>query len=296
MKISIIGIGRLGGALAIALAEKGFEIENLIARKTESAKKIAEFIAPKPNILKIDELSKISSGIIFITTQDSEIVKVAENLAENLKNKPFVFHTSGSLSSEKLVKLKEIGCSVASLHPLVSISEASLGARRFAGAFFCIEGDEEAVRTAKEIVEKLGGKSFSIETKFKTLYHASAVTACGHLVALVDVALEMLKECELSEQNAREILLPLIESTVENLQIQTTAQALTGTFARADVETLRRQIAVLSEKVSDEAFEVYLQLGQRSLHLAELQQNGASGEKIEEMRKIISLAKNNFKC
>ncbi len=296
MKISIIGIGRLGGALAIALAEKGFEIENLIARKTESAKKIAEFIAPKPNILKIGELSKISSGIIFITTQDSEIVKVAENLAENLKNKPFVFHTSGSLSSEKLAKLKEIGCSVASLHPLVSISEASLGARRFAGAFFCIEGDEEAVRTAKEIVEKLGGKSFSIETKFKTLYHASAVTACGHLVALVDVALEMLKECELSEQNAREILLPLIESTVENLQIQTTAQALTGTFARADVETLRRQIAVLSEKVSDEAFEVYLQLGQRSLHLAEVQQNGASGEKIEEMRKIISLAKNNFKC
>nr|MBA2620634.1 DUF2520 domain-containing protein [Acidobacteriota bacterium] len=163
-------------------------------------------------------------------------------------------------------------------------------------AFFCIEGDEEAVRTAKEIVEKLGGKSFSIETKFKTLYHASAVTACGHLVALVDVALEMLKECELSEQNAREILLPLIESTVENLQIQTTAQALTGTFARADVETLRRQIAILSENVSDEAFEVYLQLGQRSLHLAELQQNGASGEKIEEMRKIISLAKNNFKC
>ncbi len=296
MKISIIGIGRLGGALAIALAEKGFEIENLIARKTESAKKIAEFIAPKPNILKIGELSKISSDMIFITTQDSEIAKVAINLAGNLKNKPFVFHTSGSLSSEKLAKLKEIGCSVASLHPLVSISEASLGARRFAGAFFCIEGDEEAVRTAKEIVEKLGGKSFSIETKFKTLYHASAVTACGHLVALVDVALEMLKECELSEQNAREILLPLIESTVENLQTQTTAQALTGTFARADVETLRRQIAILSKNVSDEAFEVYLQLGQRSLHLAELQQNGASGEKIEEMRKIISLAKNNFKC
>ncbi len=56
MKISIIGIGRLGGALAIALAEKGFEIENLVARKTESAKKIAEFIAPKPNILKIGEI------------------------------------------------------------------------------------------------------------------------------------------------------------------------------------------------------------------------------------------------
>ncbi len=296
MKISIIGIGRLGGALAIALAEKGFEIENLIGRKTESAKKIAEFIAPKPNILKTGELSKISSDAIFITTQDSEIVKVAENLAKNLRNKPFVFHTSGSLSSEKLEELKEIGCPVASLHPLVSVSDALLGANHFEGAYFCIEGDEQAVQAAKEIVEKLGGKSFSIETKFKTLYHASAVAACGHLVALVDVALEMLEKCSLSEENAREILLPLVKSTIENLKTQTTAQALTGTFARADLETLRRQIAVLSENVSAEAFEVYLQLGQRSLHLAKLQQNGASGEKIDEMRKIISLAKNNFKC
>jgi predicted dinucleotide-binding enzyme len=30
MKISIIGIGRVGGALAIALAKNGYEIENLV--------------------------------------------------------------------------------------------------------------------------------------------------------------------------------------------------------------------------------------------------------------------------
>ncbi len=294
MKISIIGVGRLGGALAIALARTGFQIENLVARKSETAKKIAEFIAPKPKILKSREVSKISSDTIFITTQDSEIVKVAENLAQNLKNKPFVFHTSGALSSEKLKSLKKIGCRTASLHPLLSVSDARLGAKHFDGAFFCIEGETEAVQMGKKIVERLGGKSFSIEAKFKTLYHASAVTACGHLVTLIDIALEMLQRCGLSEENAREILLPLVKSTVENLQTQTTAQALTGTFARADAETLRRQIAVLSENVSSEALEVYLQLGQHSLHLAELQ--GASREKIRGMQKIISLAKNNFKC
>jgi len=41
MKISIIGIGRVGGALAIALAKNGCEIENLVARKKENAEKIA---------------------------------------------------------------------------------------------------------------------------------------------------------------------------------------------------------------------------------------------------------------
>ena len=43
---------------------------------------------------------------------------------------------------------------------------------------------KKAVEAAKKIVDALGGKSFSIETKYKTLYHASAVTACGHLVAV----------------------------------------------------------------------------------------------------------------
>ena len=294
MKISIIGIGRLGGALAIALAKKGYEIENLVARKKENAGKIAGFIVPKPKILLSEKLNKITSDIIFITTQDFEIENVADSLAQNLQNKTFVFHTSGSLSSEILSKLKEIGCKIGSIHPLVSISDAVLGAERFKDAYFCVEGDDEAVKIAKEIVENLGGKSFSIETKYKTLYHASAVTACGHLVAVIDVALEMLEKCGLDEAAGREILLPLVKSTVKNLEHQTTARALTGTFARADAETLQRQIAILSENVSVEALEVYLQLGERSLHLAEAR--GADPEKIAEMQKIIGLAKKNFKC
>ena len=106
MKISIIGIGRVGGALAIALAKNGFEIENLVTRKKEDAEKIAESIKSKV----LTEFSQISSDIVFITTQDFEIEKVAENLAINLQNKPIVFHTSGALSSNVLQDLRTIGC------------------------------------------------------------------------------------------------------------------------------------------------------------------------------------------
>ncbi|MDQ3181917.1 MAG: DUF2520 domain-containing protein, partial [Acidobacteriota bacterium] len=291
MKISIIGIGRVGGALAIALAKNGYEIENLVTRKKENAEKIAEFT--KSNILTANELDQISSEIIFITTQDFEIENAAKSLAENLLNKPTVFHTSGSLSSEVLQSLQTIGCKIGSIHPLVSISDAHLGAERLRGAYFCVEGDGEAVKIAQEIVKDLGGKSFFIETKYKTLYHASATAACGHLVALIDVAIEMLTNCGLSEKSAQEILLPLIKSTVENLSTQTTAAALTGTFARADVETLEKHLEVLQENVSNEVLEVYLQLGNRSAHLAEVQ--GASAENLKKMRGIISLAKNNLK-
>lgn len=289
MKISIIGIGRVGGALAIALAKNGYEIENLVARKKENLEKI--FI--KSNILTENELNQISSDIIFITTQDFEIENVAKSLAANLLDKPTVFHTSGSLSSEILQSLKAIDCKIGSIHPLVSISDARLGAERLTGAYFCVEGDDDAVRIAQEIVENLGGKSFSIETKYKTLYHASATAACGHLVALIDVAIEMLSKCGLNEKNAQEILLPLIKSTVENLSSQTTAAALTGIFARADVETLEKHIGVLQKNVSGEALEVYLQLGNRSAHLAKMSE--ANAENLKKMRSLISLAKKNLK-
>jgi len=291
MKISIIGIGRVGGALAIALAKGGYEIENLAARKKDDTEKIAEII--KSNILTENEFNQISSDIVFITTQDFEIENVAKSLADKLLNKPTVFHTSGSLSSEVLQNLKEIGCQTGSIHPLISISDAYLGAERFKDAYFCVEGDDEAVKIAETIVENLGGKSFSIETKHKTLYHASAVTACGHLVALIDVAIEMLTKCGLDEKDAQEILLPLIESTVENLSTQTTATALTGTFARADVETLEKHLEVLRRSVSTEALEVYLQLGNRSAHLAEVQ--GASAENLRKIREKLSLVKKNLK-
>lgn len=292
--ISIIGAGgRLGGALAIALSEKRFSIENLFFRNVETVDRIENLIAPSPKISSSNDFSSLTSDVILIATQDSEIEAVADQLAEQIKRKPFVFHTSGARSSEILEKLKAVGCRTGSIHPLVSISDARRGADKFANAYFCVEGGTEAVKVAEDIVKKLGGKSFSVPTEYKTLYHAAAVTACGHLVALVDAAVEMLTVCGLDESNARKVLLPLIKSTVENLETQTTAEALTGTFARADAETLAKHLAVFSENVAPEILEIYLLLGARSLDLAETR--GARRESLEKMRGQIKLAKSNLR-
>ncbi|MEJ7701476.1 MAG: Rossmann-like and DUF2520 domain-containing protein [Pyrinomonadaceae bacterium] len=286
--VSIIGVGRLGGALAIALARKKYNIENLFF-KNKSKTDISQFINSQPVKLFENEYSQIASETIFITTRDSEIEKVADHLAKKLRCLPFIFHTSGSLSSKNLKVLKAIGCKVGSVHPLASISDAVSGAEHFAGAYFCVEGDPEAVLAAEKLVRDLGGKSFSIETKYKALYHASAVTACGHLVALIDVAIEMLTKCGLKEAHAQEILMPLVKSTIENLNTQKPSEALTGTFARADVETFENHLQIMKKTVSKDVLEVYLQLGFRSLHLAGEQ--GADEKNIAKMQNKILLAK-----
>ena len=293
--VSIIGVGRVGGALALAFNAKNkkYRIENLISRNPNKTREIADTLIDKPQIFKDAEVEKIKSDIIFICTQDSEIINVAEKLGGKLTHKPYIFHVSGSLSSEILSDVKNIGCKTGSIHPLVSVSDAFLGAQRFENAYFCVEGETKAVRLAEKIVEDLNGKSFSIETKHKILYHAAAVTACGHLVAVIDTALEMLRICGLENVNAQKILLPLIKSTIENLETQTTAQALTGTFARADSPTFEKHLEALNGNVSLLAVEIYLSLGERSLELAEKQ--GADSVNLEKIRKSISLAKKNLK-
>lgn len=291
--VTIVGIGRVGGSLALALSNAGYRVERLIYRSPKTAQKVARQIEPRPELISFDSVTSIKSDIIFITTQDSELEQVAAGLAPKVSGRPSVFHTSGSLSSAVLSGFNELGRSTGSIHPLVSISSAVLGSERFVGAFFCVEGDDAAIKVGRGIVRKLGGKPFTIDARHKTLYHAAAVTACGHLVAVVDTAIEMLTKCGLSKRESRRILLPLIRSTVDNLEAQPTDQALTGTFARADLEVFESQLTSIKDDLSDDVLEIYLVLAERSLALAA--KSGVSKERTEKLLKRVLLAKKRLK-
>jgi len=291
--VSIIGVGRVGGALALALPRPAYDIENLVYHNDPSvAERVAAVISPS-KVIHLDELQDLSSDIVFITTRDTDIASVSQSLVTKMSNHPVVFHTSGALSSQILAPLADAGCKTGSLHPLVSISSAELGPERFRGSYFCIEGDDAARHAASQIVDSLGGIPFTIPSHFKILYHAAAVTACGHLVALFDAAVEIMTKSGLDAESSKQILLPLVTSTVQNLTEQSTSAALTGTFARADVETFVRHLQALNTSVSDELLEIYLLLGERSLELAA--KEGVSPDRIEKLRAKVSVAKSKLK-
>jgi predicted short-subunit dehydrogenase-like oxidoreductase (DUF2520 family) len=71
---------------------------------------------------------------------------------------------------------------------------------------------------------------------------------------------------------AKRVLLPLLDSTVANLNRTTSERALTGTFARGDLATVDQHLQALSGDELTEALELYCLLGLRSLKLAK--QNG----------------------
>ena len=289
--VSIIGVGRIGGALAIALSRRNFVIDRLIHRDDSTVNRIlpllsSNVIAENPTA---DYLTTIDSDIVVIATADPDIESVSQGLANRLKPGRIVLHTSGSLSSDVLASLASAGHFTGSMHPLISISDAVTGAESFDGAFFCIEGEEPSVSAATGIASSLGGRTFSIPSERKTLYHAAAVTACGHVTALIDVAIEMLSRCGMEKEAAQEILRPLIDSTIDNLRSLPPQKALTGSFARLDTSAVERHISAIGGEMPKDVLDIYLLLGERSLELTA--SNGSDPGKVDKLRDLISIAK-----
>ena len=296
LTINIIGAGRLGTALACALSARGHSIEALVARRAAHARKAAQLIGDEHTLAlaqnKLDQLPP--ADIIFITTPDDVIAGVAAQLATSLtqdgRRKPStVLHASGALSSEVLSVLRERGFRTGSMHPLVSVSEPRAGALSLHKAFYCVEGERAAVSTARSLVRDLGGQSFSLDSRDKALYHAAAVMASGHMVALLDIAAGMLVRCGLSERRAHAVLMPLVRSTVDNLSQSEPSRALTGTFARADAATVLRHLNTLHTPDMRDALAAYILLGQHSLQLAKA--NGADAASLKEIARALDRAK-----
>ncbi len=304
--VAIIGAGRLGTVLGRALTKAGYEIKIAVARRPAHAQRAARAIGRKVIPLAAKDLKQItpeqlkifdSIALFLITTPDDQIGAVSERLSALIRHstrsnwKPNVnktiLHSSGALSSEILEPLREAGFSTGSLHPLVSISDPLSNPEIFAGVFFCLEGDSRALRTAERIVHRLGGHSFTLRGRMKPLYHAAAVTTSGHVVALFDIALEMLSHCGLKSRKAQRILLPLLQSTLTNLASKVPAKALTGTFSRADVATARRHLAALQAEGLKDALSAYLLLGRRSTELA--RKSGASKENLAAIKRLLRL-------
>lgn len=289
--VSILGVGRAGGAVAIALDRAGYRIDSLILRGQKELQRVLDALSSQPEILDAGELSGIDADILIIATGDSEIVHAVKTFAGIDTLPDTVLHLSGSLSSAILKPLRVRGVSTGSMHPLVALSDPISGADAFAGSYFCIEGDASDI--AEEIAAKLGGRTITIATEKKALYHAAAVTSSGHFVALVDVAIEMLCECGLDVETARKILLPLIGSTYGNLQQKTTHDALTGPFARGDAEAFERHLGALKESSTD-VRAIYLALAARSVEL--MLRRDPHSDSFAELAELIRIAKEKLEC
>lgn len=222
-RVSVVGPGRLGRAIATALAEAGLDVAGPYGRGEE------------PD----------HTDAVLLCVPDAEIEAAALAVTGTA---PLVGHTSGATG---LAALAGAGGHAFGLHPLQTFAGGE-GAAAFRGAGCAVAGtDSGALAAAHGLAGALGMRAFELADGARPAYHAAASIASNFLVTLEHAAEQVAAGAGLEAGEARELLAPLVRSSVGNWATQGPERALTGPVARGDEGTVERQRAAVAESAPE---------------------------------------------
>lgn len=304
LKISIIGAGRLGLALAYSISKKNDHAVSIVSISSRSDKSIN---AAKELLLKQDSnilftknnlLAASVSNCIFICTPDDEIenacksiFKDEENLSKktNKKSQGFFFekndnapnvfnpknmaviHFSGSKKTDVLKSAKKEGASIACMHPLKSFASVLESSKTLENTLYGItydSKDKKIIKIIDVLISFLKGRTVFVENNKKTLYHACACIASNYLVSLMDFVVELGEEIGLNPDIFLSGILNLSEGTMANIKKFGTKKALTGPIARGDLNTIKDHVKSLKELKTSRFMEMYGIMGKKTAEIA----------------------------
>jgi predicted short-subunit dehydrogenase-like oxidoreductase (DUF2520 family) len=211
--VRIIGPGRAGTSLALALTRRGWNVA--------------------PTLGRSDDVSGAAAGVdlLVIATPDEAIAQVAQVVASVPET--VVAHLSGSLGLQVLAPhLRR-----AAVHPLVALPNPEVGARRLVGAWFALTGDP----LVRRVVDAVYGRAFEVDEDHRAAYHAAASIAANHLVALMGQVQRVGEAAGVPF----EAYLDLARAALDNVAELGPVDALTGPVARGDEATVRRHLRAL---------------------------------------------------
>ena len=285
--VTIVGPGRLGSALAVALSNAGVRVAEVVGRDQRTTRALARRVgAAGANF----ESARFESDVIWSCVKDEAVHACAEQIATALaqcrrarprhlgaRQQQVALHSSGALSSDELEPLGAAGLAVASVHPMMSFVGGVIPDLN--GVTFAIEGDTRAVNLAKHIVRTIGGRHIAIDKKKKALYHAWGAFGSPLITATLAAADEVAAAVGLADAQARKTLAPMLRQTIENYIAHGAGAAFSGPFVRGDVATVRRHLDAL--KQVPEARDAYLALVRTALALL-------PGEQKAEMKRLLA--------
>ncbi|TYO97353.1 Rossmann-like and DUF2520 domain-containing protein [Desulfallas thermosapovorans] len=283
--IAIIGAGKVGSALGILLQQKGYAVAAVASRTRQSAEQLAHRL--NCPVLTNREAA-VGAELVFITTPDRSIAPVAAEIAQTGGFRPgqVVAHTSGAHAASELQGVRETGALAVSIHPLQSFAEVQAAMTNLPGSYFALEGDEAALPLARQVVEDLNGKWFTISAADKPVYHAAACIASNYLVSLMHFATGLYAKFGLGPQEAFEALYPLVKGTVANITKVGPAGALTGPVARGDATTIAGHMKAF-EELDPRLRNLYSLLGQYTVQVA-LEKGSINPEQGRELMEIFA--------
>lgn len=284
-RISFIGAGRVGATLARAMHAAGMKVVAVASRNQRPAETLAASI---PGIIVAGTWQDAADAadLVFLTVSDDAIGEVCA--AIEWRSDVMVVHCSGVTELDALRPALDAGARVGAFHPLQMFANPDVALDTLPGCTITIEADAELGEQLDDISRRLQCRPLRLPSGRRALYHASAYYVGPFLIALMNEAVQIWRALGVSERDALEALIPLLQGTVAAVIDGGLAQGMGGCVARGDVGTVIRHVDAL-EALSPEAASLYRRLALRTIPLA-LARGTLSSVKAAEIQVVLDSA------
>jgi predicted short-subunit dehydrogenase-like oxidoreductase (DUF2520 family) len=257
LRVGVIGAGRVGTALAVALRRSGHRIVAASAVSRASRERVERFL-PGTAVRQPEQVLK-DADLAVLTVPDDALPGLVSGLAAT--SAPLagrlIAHASGRHGLAVLDPATRQGALPMALHPVMTFTGHPLDdVARLAGISFGVTTPPQLRPVAEVLVLEMGGEPVFIEEEYRGLYHAALAGSANHLVTLVVQAGDVLAKAGVA-QPAR-MLGPLLSAALDN-SLRLGDAALTGPVARGDAETVASHLRAL-QAAAPEALPAYLAL------------------------------------
>jgi len=256
LKVGVVGAGRVGTALAVALRRAGHRIAAASAVSDASRQRVDRLLPGTPVRQPAEVVG--AADLVLLTVPDDALPGLVRGLAATgapLAGR-LLAHASGRHGLAVLDSAVERGALPLALHPVMTFTGRPDDADRLVGICFGVTAPAVLRPAAEVLVMEMGGEPVFIAEADRDLYHAALAGAANHLVTQVVQAEELLARAGVG-QPAR-MLGPLLSAALDNA-LRLGDAALTGPVARGDADTVAGHVAALRTE-APEALPAYLAL------------------------------------
>ncbi|MGN0437663.1 MAG: Rossmann-like and DUF2520 domain-containing protein [Lachnospiraceae bacterium] len=281
MKIGFIGAGRAGCGIGKYFCTKkdqvNVQVTGYYSLLAQDAKWAADF-TDSVFYERIEDVIAASDSII-LSTPDGAIKDVWDSIPKDIISGRIICHLSGSLSSDVFSGIEDYGAYGISIHPLVAFSNKESVYEQLNEVSFTLEGHGYAVSKWQELFKLMGNATRQITKEAKPVYHAAASVLSNHVVAILDVGYELLKQCGFSDEEARSFSRILVKNNISNVIQNGTVDALTGPIERGDAETVKKHLSVLDKHEKN----LYKACGKKLVSISKVKNPEKDYSKIENI-------------
>ncbi|HSZ43885.1 MAG TPA: DUF2520 domain-containing protein [Streptosporangiaceae bacterium] len=256
LRVGVVGAGRVGTALAVALSRAGHKVVAASAVSEQSRQRVERFLPGTPVGQPAEVFS--DADLVLLTVPDDALGGLVSGLTAT--GAPvagrLVAHASGRHGLAVLEPATRLGALPLALHPVMTFTGRPDDVQRLAGISFGVTAPTALRSVAEVLVMEMGGEAVFIEEEDRWLYHAALAGAANHLVTQIVQACDLLSQAGVA-QPAR-MLGPLVSAALDNA-LRLGDAALTGPVARGDAQTVASHVAALRD-AAPEALPAYLAL------------------------------------